>query len=123
MHTQRTRRRIAQEERLTPYDELEARSTMSRLQLAVDDGEHTDAAAIQLNREGFFRSGGGRGAAERVVQNRRAFTGIRARAGGDAGNVRADGPERRQLPRAIPNHRIRCRETMLASSESSTKSA
>jgi hypothetical protein len=30
---------------LTHYDELEARSTMSRLVLAVDDGEHTDAAA------------------------------------------------------------------------------
>ena len=48
MHTQRTRRRIAQEQRLTHYDELEARSTMSRLQLAVDDGEHTDAAAAAL---------------------------------------------------------------------------
>ena len=48
MHTQRTRRRIAQEQRLTHYDELEARSTMSRLQLAVDDGEHTDAAAVAL---------------------------------------------------------------------------
>ena len=35
MHTQRTRRRIAQEQRLTHYDELEARSTMSRRQLAV----------------------------------------------------------------------------------------
>jgi len=48
MHIQRTRRRIAQEQRLTHYDELEARSTMSRLQLAVDDGEHTDASGAAL---------------------------------------------------------------------------
>ena len=48
MRTQRTRRRIAQGQRLTHYDELEARSTMSRLQLAVDDDEHTDAAAAAL---------------------------------------------------------------------------
>jgi hypothetical protein len=33
---------------LTHYDELEARSTMSRMQLAIDDGEPMDAAAAAL---------------------------------------------------------------------------
>lgn len=48
MQTQRTRHRASTEQRTTHYDELEARSTMSRLQRAVDDGEQADAAATAL---------------------------------------------------------------------------
>ncbi len=43
MHAQRKRHRPGQ--RITHYDELEARSTLSRLQHAVDDGDEAAAAA------------------------------------------------------------------------------
>lgn len=45
MQTKRTRHRAVHELRTTHHDELEARGTMSRLQLAVDDGDQADAAA------------------------------------------------------------------------------
>jgi hypothetical protein len=48
MQAQRTRRRASSEQRITHYDELEARSTMSRLQRAVEDGDQVDAAAAAL---------------------------------------------------------------------------
>lgn len=45
MQTRPTRRRAPREQRTTHYDELEARSTISRLQLAVEAGDQADAAA------------------------------------------------------------------------------
>ena len=48
MQTKRTRQRAPDEQRATHYDELEARSTMSRLQLAVDEGDESSAAAAAL---------------------------------------------------------------------------
>jgi hypothetical protein len=45
MQTKRTRRPAPHEQRTTHYDELEAHSTMSRLQRAIDDGNEADLAA------------------------------------------------------------------------------
>jgi hypothetical protein len=45
MQTKPMPRRVPREPRTTHADELEARSTISRLQLAVEDGDQADASA------------------------------------------------------------------------------
>ncbi len=45
MQTKRTRQRAADDQRVTHYEELEARGTIGRLQQAVEDGDEADAAA------------------------------------------------------------------------------
>jgi hypothetical protein len=45
MQTKPTRRLAGAEQRATHYDELEARTIMSRVQLAVEDGDNADVAA------------------------------------------------------------------------------
>ena len=55
MQTKRTRQRAPDEQRATHYDELEARSTMSRLQLAVDEG---DESRVRPRRSGGARRRG-----------------------------------------------------------------